>query len=141
MSDMTVVEVNGVKLEVDLRTAKRIDTLRVGSRVKCCVKRYGDYMVCPGVVINFEPFKTLPSICVCYIDRDHDLVFKSYNSKSEDFEIIADNNDNSLEQDRDSVMRTLTRNIEKAQVALNEAIEKKKFFEAQFGALCPIKEE
>lgn len=95
MSDTTVVEVNGVKLEVDLRTA----------------------------------------------NRNNDLVLRSYNSKSEDFEIIADNNDNSLEQNRDSVMRTLTRNIERAQVVLNDAIEKKKFFEEQFGALCPIQEE
>ena len=31
-NEKTIIEVNGVKLEVDLRQAKRIETLQVGTR-------------------------------------------------------------------------------------------------------------
>lgn len=42
MSETTIIEINGVKLEIDLRHAKRIDNLRVGDTVKVLRKRYDD---------------------------------------------------------------------------------------------------
>lgn len=51
----TIIEVNGVKLEVDLRTARRIDEIRIGDRVKVLIKGYSDYKVHAGTVIGFEP--------------------------------------------------------------------------------------
>ena len=70
-----IVEVNGIKLEVDLRTAKRIDQLTdqltIGSRVKCLVKQYSDFKTVPGVVVGFEPFEKLPTIVVAYLDTDY----------------------------------------------------------------------
>ena len=67
----TVIEVNGVKLEVDLRQAVRIDTLGVGDRVKVMVKIYSDYKVYAGVVVGFEPFKELPTIIIAYLDTQY----------------------------------------------------------------------
>ena len=34
MEEKRIVEIDGVKIEVDLRTAKRIDTFAVGDNVK-----------------------------------------------------------------------------------------------------------
>ena len=67
--EKTIIEVGGVKLEVDMRYARRVDTLRVGDRVKCLVKKYGNtHETYPGVVVGFEPFPSLPSIVVAYLD-------------------------------------------------------------------------
>ena len=60
----TIIEVNGIKLEVDLRTAKRVDQLRVGDRVKVLNKAYDGYEVLPGTVVCFEPFEKLPTTSV-----------------------------------------------------------------------------
>ena len=61
----TVIEINGVKLEVDLRSARRIDTLRVGDRVKLLEKTsYGGPIVHHGVVAGFDPFPSQPTIIV-----------------------------------------------------------------------------
>ena len=39
---MKTIEINGVKLEIDLRTAKRVDTFKIGDNVKVLKKEYGD---------------------------------------------------------------------------------------------------
>jgi hypothetical protein len=58
----TIIEIGGVKLEVDLRSAKRIDELKIGSRVKCLQKpSYGEMKTLPGVIVGFEPFPSLPT--------------------------------------------------------------------------------
>ncbi|MHC4294732.1 MAG: hypothetical protein ACYSTL_04025, partial [Planctomycetota bacterium] len=50
-----VVEINGVKLEVDLRHAKVIDQFRVGDRVKVLKKKYEKvYESHPGAIIGFD---------------------------------------------------------------------------------------
>lgn len=37
-----IVEINGIKMEVDMRHAKTIDTYKIGDRVKVLVKQYSD---------------------------------------------------------------------------------------------------
>ena len=34
MEEKRIIDINGMKMEVDLRTAKRIDTFKVGDNVK-----------------------------------------------------------------------------------------------------------
>lgn len=140
MSDsaqMTVIEVNGVKLEVDLRHAKRIDQLQVGSRVKCLTKTYSEWVTRPGVVVGFEPFPTKPTIVVAYLETGYasaGLVFKSFNSDTKDFEVVADLDQNSLEIDKAGVLETFDRELAKKELELRELREKKNFFLTKFGA-------
>lgn len=133
----TIIEVNGVKLEVDLRSAKRIDQLQVGSRVKCLVKGYGgEFSTHPGVIVGFEPFPSQPSIVVAYLDNGYSsagLKFKTFNSATKDFEVVADLDNNSLEIDRASVLEVFDRDISKKQIELRELQEKKAFFLSRFG--------
>ena len=49
MTDTTIIEINGLKLEIDLRSAKRIDSFRVGDNVKILRKDYNSYKSCYGV--------------------------------------------------------------------------------------------
>src|SRR6478609_5135979 len=66
--EKTIVEINGLKMEVDMRHATRIDTMVVGSKVKVLVKSdYSSPEVYSGVVVGFEAFKDLPTIIVCYL--------------------------------------------------------------------------
>jgi hypothetical protein len=132
-----VIEINGVKLEVDLRTAKRIEHLQIGSRVKCLVKKYSDeFEVLPGVIVGFEPFENLPSIVVAYLETDYSsasLKFKSYNARSKDFEIVADIDHNSLEVNKADIVSKLDRELEKKLAEAEEIKQRKAFFLEKFG--------
>jgi len=50
-----IIEINGVKLEVDLSTAKRIDEFRVGDTVKVLilVHRHGKRRITPAKQAGF----------------------------------------------------------------------------------------
>jgi|SRR5690606_30556909 len=133
----TIIEVHGIKMEVDLRSAKRIDTLRVGDRVKCLVKTYSGMNTYPGVVVGFEPFPSLPSIVVAYLDPGYGselLKFQTFNAETKDFEIIADIDNNSLEVSKESVLARMDREIEKAKLNVEELESKRNFFISNFGA-------
>lgn len=65
MEGKTMVEIDGLKMEVDLRTARRIDTFAVGDNVKVLCKDYnGQYLVKPGIITDFANFKDKPTIVV-----------------------------------------------------------------------------
>lgn len=127
-----IVEINGVKLELDMREATRIETLAVGSRVKVLIKRYGDsFVVCPGIVVGFDPFRQLPTITIVYL-QDNRLCFLAWNEKSEQ-EIVADIDQNPLTLDKTEVTAHYTREIEKK---LREAEQLEKefaYFKDNFG--------
>lgn len=139
----TIIEINGVKLEVDLRTARRIDTLRIGDRVKCLLKEYQSWKTVPGVVVGFEPFRNLPSIVVCYLDAGYtpDLHFKSFNSETTDFEIVPDLDQNALEINREHVLARMETEAEKKRGELREIEQKRVFFLANFGRYFSDKNE
>ncbi len=90
---MQTIEINGVKMEVDMRYAKRVEELRVGSRVKVLDQSgYGGTKVHPGIIVGFEPFKKLPTIIVAYVESNYsDVGLKtiSYNAETEKVEIVA----------------------------------------------------
>ena len=141
MSDQekTIIEVGGVKLEVDMRYARRIDTLRIGDRVKCLVKKYSNtHETYPGVVVGFEPFPSLPSIVVAYLDTSSyngdTLKVKTFNQKTEDFEIVPDVDRNSLEVDKGRVLTMLDRDIEKKKEELNQSELRRQYFLDNFGS-------
>jgi hypothetical protein len=95
-----IIEINGVKFEVDARTAtlRQIDTIRVGARVKVLKKKYNDdYEVHHGVVVGFEPFKDAPTIIIAYIETSYGsapaIKFLYFHAKSQEQIIISDEND------------------------------------------------
>lgn len=133
----TIIEINGIKLEVDLRNAKRIDNLRIGDRIKCLVKGYGPTMnTYAGVVVGFEPFPSLPSIVVAYLDSDHGsgtLKFKTFNAETKDFEVVADIDNNALEVDKLNILSKFDRDADKKKQELQEIEDKRAFFISHFG--------
>ena len=129
-----VIEIGGVKVEVDLRSAKRVDTFRVGDRVKVLVKEYSVYRTYHGAIVAFDEFKALPSITVCYINDYGAVHFAVINSESKDIEMVTDT-DATLPVEKASVVEKLTNEIAKKQAELDDAKSKLRYFLEKFGSL------
>ena len=78
------IEINGIKMEVDLRTCKQISTYKVGDNVKILKKNYDKYEVYSGVIVDFVNFKERPAIVIAYFVQD-------YSGVSIKFETITQN--------------------------------------------------
>ena len=90
------------------------------------------------MVVGFEPFPSLPSIVVAYLDTSSyngdTLKVKTFNQKTEDFEIVPDVDRNSLEVDKGRVLTMLDRDIEKKREELNQSELRRQYFLDNFGS-------
>lgn len=132
-----IIEVNGVKLEVDMRHARRIEELRIGSRVKVLDSRgYGSATVHPGVVVGFEPFPSKPTIIVAFIKaefNDVGLHTISYNVDTEKVEIVASIDDD-FSVSKSEVLGWFARERQKLDEKRAEIGAKEAFFLERFKA-------
>jgi hypothetical protein len=130
-----IIEVNGVKLEVDLRTARRIEELQVGSRVKVLLKSdYSEPEVASGIIVGFEPFPDLPTIIVAYVKSEYNAVgLKTihYNAKSKNVQIVASIDDD-FSVSKKEVLGWFDREEKKARDTLAEIDAKREFFLDRF---------
>jgi len=118
-----------------MRHAKRVDEMRVGSKVKVPNKEYSSYKVYPGVIIGFEEFDKLPTIVVAYLDccwSSADIKFVHYNAESKDVEICAAVTDE-VELNRKDAMASFDREIVKKEQELTDLNEKRNYFDRKFG--------
>lgn len=139
--ETTVIEINGVKLEVDLRHAKRIDTFRIGSRVKLLRRAtpYSSHKLFPGVIVAFDPFVELPTITVAYIDSSNYgksavefAVINSSKESRESWEMVPAVDDDELMLNRDDVVRQLAAQVTAKQAELDDAVRKVEYFQKAF---------
>ena len=141
MSDeKQIIEINGVKMEVDLRHAKVIhDNIRVGSKVKVMVKStYVSPEVYAGVVVGFEPFPDLPTIIVAYVvetwnEAKLEFAYINPGEKSAEKYALIPAIDDELPINRATVIGAFDREIAKHERAIAEVREKRAYFEARFG--------
>lgn len=133
----TVIEINGVKLEVDLRTAKRVDTIQVGTRVKILKKEYSSYKVQHGVVIGFEPFKQLPTIIIAaaYVEYNSAKIeFHYFNSETKDLEVVVAVDDDTLAIDKTQFLHHIQTEIKKKETEITELRNRAQYFLDNFKA-------
>jgi len=85
------VEINGIKVEVDLRTCKTISTYKVGDNIKVLKKGYYDtFNVYSGVIVDFVAFKARPAIVIAYFESSYsgtDIKFETITQDSQGIEI------------------------------------------------------
>lgn len=138
-----IVEIHGVKLEVDLRNAKRIDTFSIGDKIKLLKKKYGDsYVVYPGVIVGFENFRELPTIVIAYLEHEYstaELKFEYFNNKSEDVDIVPTDPDY-LPLEKASVVDKMDKEITKKEMEIQDLKDKKRYFLTHFKKYFEIKE-
>lgn len=130
MSEKRIIEINGVKMEVDLRHAKKLDTYKIGDNVKVLKKEYGDtYASYPGVIIGFDEFKQLPTIVICYVKTGYDakVEFAFLNNKTEGIEICHMTSADEL-IDENKATKYLDREIEKKEAEVLDMKAKRQYF-------------
>lgn len=137
MDEKRIIEINGVKLEVDLRTARRIDEFRVGDSVKVLDKRSGKNELKPGVITDFANFKDLPSLIIAvYKAGDYwsspSIEFVTFNSDTEGIEIVGVSAEE-LIVSRETIVQKFDDEISKKRDALNDLIIKRDTFVKYFG--------
>ena len=131
MSEFTVIEINGIKMEVDLRHAKKIENYKIGDNIKVLIKGYGDsYTTYPGVIVGFDQFDQLPTINICYVQLEYssaEVKFISINSKSKDIEIVHMAEHEKV-IDRSRALQILDDKVNKAKAEMDDLIRKRNYF-------------
>jgi hypothetical protein len=133
----TVIEINGVKMEVDLRHAKRVENIKIGTRVKVLRKEYQGYKVEHGIVIGFEPFESLPTIIIAVVAlsfNDAKIDFVYYNSSVNDVEVVVAVDDDGAAIDREQVCGFIGREIVKHEQAIRELNARREYFLSKFAS-------
>lgn len=136
-TETTIVEINGVKMEVDLRHAKIVhENIRVGSKVKVLEKStYTGATVYAGVVVGFEPFTDLPTIIVAYMKEgytDAGLHFAYINAKSAEKWDMVPSMDDELPLVKGDVLARFDRDADKKRAELADIEAKRDFFLRHF---------
>jgi hypothetical protein len=132
-----IIEINGVKMEIDLRNAKRLDTFRVGDPVKVLVKEYSGYSSNLGVIVGFDEYNKLPTIIVAYIKSEYssaEIKFAYIHAEAKDIEICAIN-EWDIPYSKSDIISKMDREINKKEEELRELSEKKRYFLNAFGKL------
>ena len=120
MEEKRIIDINGMKMEVDLRTAKRIDTFKVGDNVKVLDKNYEGYQVKPGIIVDFAEFTELPTMVIAVFNEGSwssspSISFIHYNAKTaEDKHIeLVMSSDDEIKVSKDGVVEKFEREIQK----------------------------
>ena len=133
-----VVEIGGVKMEVDMSTAKVINQYKVGDNVKILKNEgYGDnkeWNVYPGVIGGLVQFRNKPIIVIAYLKvsySDVEVKFINLNEDTKDIEIMP-----ALPEEipisEASVIEKLNNEITEKEKAVTDAKAKKNYFVKHF---------
>jgi len=135
-NEKTIIEVNGIKLEIDLRHAKKVEQYRVGDKIKVLKKKYSDsYESYFGVIAGFDGFKDRPTIIIAYIETSYNgvnLHFAYINNESKDID-IAPAQDFDLSYEKGEIVGKFDAEVEKKQIEIKDIERKKKYFLDMFG--------
>lgn len=137
MADKRIIEINGVKLEVDMTTARRIDEFRVGDTVKVLDNRNDRNELRCGVITDFAEFKELPTMMVAiYKCGDYwsqpTIEFIPYNAETEKIEIVGVSAEEVIVS-RETIVQKFDSEIAKKRDELNDLIIKRDTFVKYFG--------
>lgn len=130
-----IVEINGVKMQIDLRQAKVISEYKVGDNIKVLIKGYSDYKSYVGTIIGFDEFKNTPTIVLAYLKVEYnsaEIVIVCYNDKTEGIEITT-LNDWDWPLTKSEVIENFQKEEKKKEVELQEIKNKQIMFEKLFG--------
>ncbi len=141
-----IIEIDGVKVEVDLRQAKRVDTFKVGDNIKILDKEYSDYKVKPGIIVDFAEFQELPTIVIAVFDEGSwssapSIKFFYYNEKTAEKIEMVPASDDEIKLSKDGVIEKFEREITKKK---NEYIDLKNqldYFKKHFLKECKEEED
>ena len=129
-----IIEVNGIKMEVDMRYATRVDNFKIGSKVKLLEKDYSSWKSHYGVIVGFDDFKKLPTIIVAYLVVDYsgaELKFAYINNETDKYELILSVNDE-LPLNKDDLLESFNKERLKLTASIEELDRKESYFLRHF---------
>ena len=134
--NLKIIEINGIKMQIDMRNAKVIEEYKVGDSIKVLIKSYNDnYHSYIGTIIGFDDFEKTPTVVIAYLKTEYSsasIEFLYYNSQTKDAEITA-LNDWDLPLTKSEVLKQFHREQAKKDQELKELIQKERIFEKLFG--------
>jgi len=125
-----IVEINGVKFEVDMSSAKIISEYKIGDKVNVLIKEYSEKTVCPGIIVGFDNFKDLPTITVAYLKIGYNeatIKFVYFNSDSKEVD-IAPCRESDLIFNKSDIIIKMDREIAAKEKEVEDLIRKKNYF-------------
>lgn len=140
-NEKEIIEINGVKLEVDMRYVRRIENLKVGTKVKVLVKTYSEHKVHHGVIIGFEPFESRPTIIIAYMELSFtgaEIKFLYYNTGTKDVEVVAARDDDEEALDREEIVKKMEAKIEEKRREIQDLKDRKRYFLEKFATYWSI---
>jgi len=130
-------EISGHKFEIEEQVAVRIETLHIGDRVSVLYKpSYGDKKVFPGVIVGFEPFPTLPTVLVAYMEEEWSsakIKVAAFNAETKDMEMVRAMTSASP-IDKENAIKMFQSRIDKARREVMDAENQLSYFERNFAA-------
>ena len=132
-----IIEIDGVKVEIDLRTAKRVDSFKVGDNIKILDKEYDTYKVKPGIIVDFAEFQELTTIVIAVFEEGSwsstpNISFIYYNKNtSKKVEIVSCSEDE-IKVSKEGVIERFEREIQKKKNEYEDLKNKLEYFKTHF---------
>lgn len=132
-----IIEIDSVKVEVDLRTAKRVESFKVGDNIKILDKEYDTYKVKPGIIVDFAEFQELPTMVIAVFEEGSwsstpNISFIYYNKNtSKKVEIVSCSEDE-IKVSKEGVIERFEREIQKKKNEYEDLKNKLEYFKTHF---------
>ena len=133
-ANFQTIEIKGVKMQVDLRHARRIEEIRIGDKVRVLQKTYSSHEIHNGVVIGFEPFENLPTIVIAYMKigyNEAEPKFVHWNAESKNLEVVKAVDDD-LDLNKENMLSYFDRQRAKLEREMAELEERRTYFLDKF---------
>lgn len=134
-NEKRIIEINGVKMEIDLRDCKVVDNFKVGDSIKILIKGYSDYKSYVGTIIGFDNFESHPTIVIAYLETSYNeatIKYVYFNSETKDIEICP-LNDWDIPVTKEEVIKRFNKEIETKEREIAEIKNKCNLFKKLFG--------
>jgi hypothetical protein len=136
--DFRTIEVNGIKLEVDLRQARRVDVFKVGDTVKVLDSRNDKNELKTGVITDFANFKELPTMTIALYKQPSywekpNIEFIPYNAETKDIEVVPVTAEE-LKVSRSGILERFDDEIAKKREELHDLMVKRDTFYKYFAS-------
>jgi len=135
-TEKRIIEINGIKMEVDLRDAKVVENYKVGDNIKVLVKDYGSsYYSYVGTIIGFDNFEKLPTVVIAYLKTEYgsgDIKYLYFNNETKDAE-ITQLNDWDIPVTKTEILNRFDKEVATKEMEIKDIQNKKTLFETLFG--------
>jgi hypothetical protein len=136
LMEKQVIEINWIKMEVDMRHVKVVDKYWIWDNVKVLIQEYSDtYKTYIWCICWFDNFEGRPNINIAYFDiwySSVDVKFIDYNKDTEKVQ-IAPLWEYDISIKKSEVLDKFESEIDKKKIEIKEIERKVQYFEKHFG--------